>query len=75
MYGDLPLGLRHRKHASPSLQFTFMGPRLYVNTMQVISSFTAHSDTIMLKISILTVIYHCSDSLVVETPNILEKNK
>ncbi|XP_059439512.1 MACPF domain-containing protein NSL1 [Corylus avellana] len=35
MYGDLPLGLRHRKQASPSLQFTFMGPRLYVNTMQV----------------------------------------
>lgn len=58
MYGDLPLGLRHRKQASPSLQFTFLGPRLYVNTMQVISSVAAHknSDIIMLKISILPVI-------------------
>ncbi|XP_031250364.1 MACPF domain-containing protein NSL1-like [Pistacia vera] len=35
VYGDLPLGLRRRKQASPSLQFTFMGPKLYVNTMQV----------------------------------------
>ncbi|GMY37412.1 MACPF domain-containing protein NSL1 [Fagus crenata] len=35
MYSDLPLGLRHRKQVSPSLQFSLMGPRLYVNTMQV----------------------------------------
>ncbi|XP_009343152.2 MACPF domain-containing protein NSL1-like [Pyrus x bretschneideri] len=35
VYGDLPLGLRHRKQVSPSLQFTFMGPKLYVNTMKV----------------------------------------
>lgn len=35
VYGDLPLGLRRRKQASPSLQFTFMGPRLYVNTAKV----------------------------------------
>lgn len=35
VFGDLPLTLRHRKHASPSLQFTFMGPKLYVNTMKV----------------------------------------
>lgn len=35
VYGDLPLGLRRRKQASPSLQFTFMGPRLYVNTNKV----------------------------------------
>ncbi|CAL9015532.1 unnamed protein product [Prunus brigantina] len=35
VYGDLPLGLRRRKHVSPSLQFTFMGPKLYVNTMKV----------------------------------------
>ncbi|KAM6559600.1 hypothetical protein CsatA_028839 [Cannabis sativa] len=35
VYGDLPLTLRHRKLASPSLQFTFMGPKLYVNTMKV----------------------------------------
>ncbi|KAF2303293.1 hypothetical protein GH714_016404 [Hevea brasiliensis] len=34
-YGDLPLTLERRKQASPSLQFTFMGPKLYVNTMQV----------------------------------------
>ncbi|KAJ0082168.1 hypothetical protein Patl1_10656 [Pistacia atlantica] len=36
VYGDLPLGLRRRKQASPSLQFTFMGPKLYVNTMQIV---------------------------------------
>ncbi|XVF40452.1 hypothetical protein PTKIN_Ptkin01aG0114700 [Pterospermum kingtungense] len=35
IYGDLPLGLKRRKQASPSLQFTFMGPKLYVNTMPV----------------------------------------
>ncbi|KAJ9136132.1 hypothetical protein P3X46_033240 [Hevea brasiliensis] len=35
VYGDLPLTLKRRKQASPSLRFTFMGPKLYVNTMQV----------------------------------------
>ncbi|KAE8715179.1 MACPF domain-containing protein NSL1 [Hibiscus syriacus] len=35
VYGDLPLGLKRRKQASPSLQFTLMGPKLYVNTTQV----------------------------------------
>jgi hypothetical protein len=35
VYGDLPLGLRRRKEASPSLKITFMGPKLYVNTTQV----------------------------------------
>ncbi|KAK9092623.1 hypothetical protein Syun_027534 [Stephania yunnanensis] len=35
VYGDLPLGLQRKKHASPSLQFTFMGPKLFVNTVQV----------------------------------------
>lgn len=35
VYGDLPLGLRRRKQASPSLQFSFLGPKLYVNTTQV----------------------------------------
>lgn len=35
VYGDLPLGLRHRKQVSPSLQFSFMGPKLYVNTTLV----------------------------------------
>ncbi|KAL5772361.1 hypothetical protein ACOSP7_011962 [Xanthoceras sorbifolium] len=35
VYGDLPLGLRRKKQASPSLQFTLMGPKLYVNTTQV----------------------------------------
>lgn len=37
VYSDLPLGLRRRRHASPSLQFSFMGPKLYINTMKVIS--------------------------------------
>ncbi|OVA11525.1 Membrane attack complex component/perforin/complement C9 [Macleaya cordata] len=35
VYADLPLRRLHKKHGSPSLQFTFMGPRLYVNTDQV----------------------------------------
>ncbi|KAK9064258.1 hypothetical protein SSX86_015638 [Deinandra increscens subsp. villosa] len=34
-YGDLPLAPRRRKTPSPSLQFTFLGPRLYVNTIKV----------------------------------------
>ncbi|CAH9112138.1 unnamed protein product [Cuscuta europaea] len=34
-YGDLPLGHHHRKQSSPSLQFTFMGPKLFVNTEKV----------------------------------------
>ncbi|KAK4769954.1 hypothetical protein SAY87_030486 [Trapa incisa] len=35
VYADLPLGPRRRKQPCPTLQFTFMGPKLYVNTMQV----------------------------------------
>ncbi|XP_065879157.1 MACPF domain-containing protein NSL1 [Euphorbia lathyris] len=35
VYGDLPLTLKRRKQASPSLRFSFMGPKLYVNTMKV----------------------------------------
>ncbi|KAF5764952.1 putative membrane attack complex component/perforin (MACPF) domain-containing protein [Helianthus annuus] len=34
-YGDLPLAPRRKKTPSPSLQFTFLGPRLYVNTTKV----------------------------------------
>ncbi|KAI3495320.1 hypothetical protein L1887_37612 [Cichorium endivia] len=34
-YGDLPLAPRRKKNPSPSLQFTFLGPRLYVNTVKV----------------------------------------
>lgn len=34
-YGDLPLASRRKKNPSPSLQFTFLGPRLYVNTVKV----------------------------------------
>ncbi|XP_031127297.1 MACPF domain-containing protein NSL1-like [Ipomoea triloba] len=34
-YSDLPLVHRRRKQASPSLQFTFMGPKLFVNTVKV----------------------------------------
>ncbi|XP_076918160.1 MACPF domain-containing protein NSL1-like [Bidens hawaiensis] len=36
-YGDLPLASRRKKTPSPSLQFTFLGPRLYVNTVKVSS--------------------------------------
>ncbi|XP_059658895.1 MACPF domain-containing protein NSL1 [Cornus florida] len=35
VYGDFPLGHRRKKQVSPSLQFTFMGPKLYVNTTKV----------------------------------------
>lgn len=35
VYGDLPLGLRRSKQSSPSLQFSLMGPKLYVNTSKV----------------------------------------
>ncbi|KAK7362812.1 hypothetical protein VNO77_04935 [Canavalia gladiata] len=37
MYGDLPLGFGHKykRNMSPSLQFTLMGPKLYVNTVKV----------------------------------------
>ncbi|KAK4485253.1 hypothetical protein RD792_007884 [Penstemon davidsonii] len=34
-YNDLPLGPCRRKKASPSLQFTLLGPKLYVNTVKV----------------------------------------
>ncbi|XP_024982480.1 MACPF domain-containing protein NSL1-like isoform X1 [Cynara cardunculus var. scolymus] len=34
-YGDLPLAPRHKARSLPSLQFTFLGPRLYVNTVKV----------------------------------------
>ncbi|KAH6773678.1 MAC/Perforin domain-containing protein [Perilla frutescens var. frutescens] len=34
-YSDLPLGPRRRKKASPSLQFSLLGPKLYVNTVKV----------------------------------------
>ncbi|KAI3961672.1 hypothetical protein MKW92_037919 [Papaver armeniacum] len=35
VYADLPLRRQHKKQSSPSLQFTFMGPKLYVNTDKV----------------------------------------
>ncbi|KAJ4830567.1 kinetochore-associated protein nsl1 [Turnera subulata] len=35
VYSDLPLSLRRKKQGSPSLRFTFMGPKLYVNTTKV----------------------------------------
>lgn len=34
-YADLPLGPWRKKHASPSLQFTLLGPKLYINTTKV----------------------------------------
>lgn len=34
-YGDLPLGLRRKKDASPSLPYGLMGPKLYVNIVPV----------------------------------------
>ncbi|KAE9607224.1 hypothetical protein Lal_00026401 [Lupinus albus] len=37
LYGDLPLGFdpKHKRNMHPSLQFSLMGPKLYVNTMKV----------------------------------------
>ncbi|KAK1302258.1 MACPF domain-containing protein NSL1 [Acorus calamus] len=34
-FSELPLGPQRKKHGFPSLQFTLMGPKLYVNTGQV----------------------------------------
>ncbi|KAL7089013.1 hypothetical protein ACP275_13G162600 [Erythranthe tilingii] len=34
-FNDLPLGPCRRKKSSPSLQFTLLGPKLYVNTVKV----------------------------------------
>ncbi|KAK1420428.1 hypothetical protein QVD17_22012 [Tagetes erecta] len=36
-YADLPLASRRKKNPSSSLQFTFLGPRIYVNTVKVTS--------------------------------------
>ncbi|CAN8313482.1 unnamed protein product [Cochlearia groenlandica] len=35
VYGDLPLGLRRTKQSSPSLKFSLMGPKLFVNISKV----------------------------------------
>ncbi|GJT42659.1 MACPF domain-containing protein NSL1 [Tanacetum coccineum] len=35
-YGDLPLAPRRKKNPTPSLQFTFLAPRLYVNIVKEI---------------------------------------
>ncbi|CAK9184761.1 unnamed protein product, partial [Ilex paraguariensis] len=35
VFSDLPLGPQRRQHSTPSLQFSFMGPKLYVNTTPV----------------------------------------
>ncbi|XP_022847572.1 MACPF domain-containing protein NSL1-like [Olea europaea var. sylvestris] len=34
-YNDLPLGPRRKKKSFPTLQFSLMGPKLYVNTVKV----------------------------------------
>ncbi|KAK9681994.1 hypothetical protein RND81_10G042400 [Saponaria officinalis] len=34
-YGDLPLGLRRKKDASPSLPYALVGPKLFVNIVPV----------------------------------------
>ncbi|PIA25753.1 hypothetical protein AQUCO_10800029v1 [Aquilegia coerulea] len=38
MYNELPLGPQRIKVSSPALQFSFMGPKLHVNCIQVSSS-------------------------------------
>ena len=37
VFGDLPLGPQRRHLSFPSLQFSLLGPRLYVNTTPVSS--------------------------------------
>lgn len=34
-FNDFPLGPRRKKKSSPALQFTLLGPKLYVNTIKV----------------------------------------
>lgn len=36
VFSELPLGPQRKQRSSASLQFSFMGPKLYVNTIQVI---------------------------------------
>ncbi|KAH7284524.1 hypothetical protein KP509_34G058000 [Ceratopteris richardii] len=36
IHNELPLQLAHKKTLNPSLQFRFMGPRLYVNNAEVV---------------------------------------
>ena len=38
-------GCRHRKNKSPALQFSLMGPKLYVNTAKVIYISAVISDS------------------------------
>jgi hypothetical protein len=35
VFSELPLGPQWKQRSSASLQFSFMGPKLYVNTIQV----------------------------------------
>nr|GFB26017.1 MACPF domain-containing protein At4g24290 [Tanacetum cinerariifolium] len=37
VFSDLPLGPQRKQLSTPSLQFSFFGPKLYVNTNPVIS--------------------------------------
>ncbi|CAN1305831.1 MACPF domain-containing protein At4g24290 [Linum perenne] len=38
VFSELPLGPQRRQHSSASLQFSFMGPKLFVNTIPHLSS-------------------------------------
>ena len=37
LFGDLPLGPQRKQYGNASLQFSFMGPKLYINTLPVSS--------------------------------------
>lgn len=39
VFSELPLGPQRKQQSSASLQFSFMGPKLYVNTSPVMPSF------------------------------------
>lgn len=37
VFSELPLGPQRKQQSNASLQFSFMGPKLYVNTIPVIN--------------------------------------
>ncbi|KAI4337633.1 hypothetical protein L6164_016021 [Bauhinia variegata] len=44
VFSGLPLGPQRRQLSSASLQFSFMGPKLCVNTTQVVMRLRGHRD-------------------------------
>lgn len=49
VFSDLPLGPQRKQQSTSSLQFTFMGPKLYVNTSMVKVYFLSTAFLLFLK--------------------------